>query len=249
MKQQLKEREKELKSIFENFHTDGITVIPPKAIKIIQKVEKELNVKLEPVLKSFYETCDRFSFSWKGIINNFCITGNTNIRSVLLLNSLNTGNYELSFTEVDNQEKIDTSKLLIFNRIDTLGNYVLIQIEQNTTLLFLYTYDKKINKLNLTIEEYLNKLVFYFGVELWQQFYIENPSKISNFYLYDNRYTLFLERLLNHEIEDYQVIINPLENLKEKYSFSNSSIVYKDQIQKNISKRLNLEDKIRKTKS
>jgi hypothetical protein len=235
MKKELKEREKDLKAIFEKFQSDGVSFILPDSANAMKKVEKKLNLKFDAVLSSFYLLCDGFSLNWKGVSDNFCINGNTYIRPISILDSLDVGSYELSFSEVDNHENIDTSKLLIFNRIDTLGNYVLLQIEQNTTILYLYTYDKKINKLNLTIEEYLKKIVIYFGIELWQQFYIENSSSISNFYIFDNRYAMLLERLLNHESEVYQTIVNPLEDLKKNHSFSNTiTIDFRDQIGKNI---------------
>lgn len=235
MKKELKEREKDLKTVFEKFQTDGVSFILADSANAIKKVEKKLNLKLDPALNSFYASSDGFSLRWKGILNDFCITGNTSIRPVSILNSLDVGNYELSFSEAESHEGIDINKLLIFNRIDLLGNYVLIQIEQNATTLYLYTYNKKINKLKLTIDEYLKKIILYFGAELWQQFYIENPSNISNFYIYDNRYTMFLERLLNHENEDYQSIANPLEDLKKNHSFSNTiTLDFRDQILKNI---------------
>ncbi|WP_130733226.1 SMI1/KNR4 family protein [Flavobacterium sp. J27] len=234
MKQQLKEREKKLKSIFDTFQTDGITVIPPKPIAVIEKVEKTLNLKLDDALKSFYLTCDRFSFSWKGVLNGFCISGNTAIIPVSLLDSRDAGNYEISFSEVDNIANQDTSKWFVFHRIDTLGNYVLLQISENVTTLFLFTYNKKINKLNLTIQSYLEKIILYYGVELWQQFYIDTPSSISNFYLYDNRYTLFLERFLNEEKETFKQIDNPLQKLVKNNSFPNVIFSFKAQLQKSI---------------
>lgn len=101
------------------------------------------------------------------------------------------------------------------------GNMVLFSTKPNQSGLFLYTYHKHLNKLNIKIENYFEKMLEHLGEDLWQQRYIDTPSKISSFYLTE-------EKIANASKIDYKMLIETnrkklkIRN-KPKYQFGASA--------------------------
>ncbi|MFD1163840.1 hypothetical protein [Hwangdonia seohaensis] len=229
MNNRKKIKEKLLKNLLTDFDSMGISIIPPDSKVAVKKLEKRILGSLNETLKEFYSQCDGYMLNWQGKLDGFKIKGQTSIRPVSILDNLSIGNNKvLSFSNLEHAPNFSIDSLMIFDIIDNLGNYVLLRIDVDNSSLYLYTYGKKLNKMDLTIAEYLLKAEDYFGTELWQQFYIEKADNISNYYcIYKNNIT-FYQHLL--EPNEFKHVKDSVKNILEKFNISNINFNYKNAI-------------------
>jgi hypothetical protein len=197
---ELKKTLKFFKSRFKKFKSSGIAVIPADSKSALNKVEKQLGYKLSEDLRYFYEYCDGFSVTWDAIVENRLIEGSVNIRLSCLLASLELGKGRvLSLSGINSKEAdLSTNQLKIFDTLDCSGNYVLIDFQNNETL-YLFTFGHNLNKINLTVKQYLEYSVLFLGLNLWQQFFIDRSSDISGYYTFYDNYETFFKNIVQDE--------------------------------------------------
>ncbi len=228
----LKQKEKVFKKLLDNFKSQGISIIPPDTKTAFKRVEKNLGVKLSDTLGSFYEIVDGFSISWRSLLHNYWIKGANNIRFLSLIDSLDLGEgRSLSFSTINYiPPQVNLKGLKIFDTLDSSGNYVLIDFKNDETL-YLYTYKHHLNKLKLNVQEYLDLVIVFFGLNLWQQYYLDDVTKLSNYYITDSRYKLFLEKIITEENTSK---IQPILDKIDEGDFFKSTIDYVQLINERI---------------
>lgn len=184
---------------------DGFKVIDssirkPDSLKEVNSVFKKLNVP--PIISAFCEQVGGYTITIenrilkdKPIVSNQKFFGLYSFRQ---LEKVLKPKKELGISEFSPEEFFILEYL-------TYGNMVLLSTKPNQSGLFLYTYHKHLNKLNLQIDNYFEKMVEHLGEDLWQQNYIDDPSKISSFYLTE-------KKLVNASKIDYKLLIEENRN-------------------------------------
>lgn len=208
---QIKDQGKLFKSVLSKFKNDGFSVRPMKDSKPIKKLEKRMGMKLPPEVIELYSSSKSFRIGWEGLFEDYKIRGHCTLRIFSILDSLDLGHDQFLDLSGIEDSTVNTEKLFILDSIDHLGNYVLIHLGEDTPQLFLFTHGSQFHRLNLSVTEYIEKLIMYLGMSYWQQFYLEKPGLISEFYLFDPRYLKALEALL--PAEEYSFVSEKFQDL------------------------------------
>lgn len=168
--------------------------------------------QLPEQLKFFYYQCNGF------FINYYYHNAKSGILSaqISFLQGLTEDKSKIGF----NIKLPDAENYFIFEFL-SYGNCVIVKEGDNQSLsLYLYSFNKYLNKINLSFEEYVEKTLEYLGIELWQQFYIDNPINISNYYFFNTNYLwLAKERNITFPKKQWDMALQfyrkPLINVKE----------------------------------
>lgn len=239
---ELKDKAKQFKSILSKFKNDGLSVHPLKDNKRIKKLEKRWGMKLHPELKELYTSSSSFRIGWEGLYDDYKVHGYCTLRTLSILDSLGLGNDRFLDLSKIEEDSINTERLYLFDSINLSGNYVLVYLGEDDPQLFLFTHGYRLHKLNLTVSEYISKLVLYLGISYWQQFYLDHPAQISNYYLWDQRYLKVLEALI--PAEDYEHVLEQVGKIENE----NIIELPKEAIQETLPNRLKALKKSHKIK-
>ncbi len=161
------------KYIFDSF----IIIFSPEKKFKPNLFEKKIGIKLPLVLADFYQECDGFQLIWSANIENKTVTG----YSILYSNSyflskkvdLQQGDSAGFWKKGISQTQQDLlEKYFILENIG-YSNYVLCDLisTPNEPQLFLYLSDNRIYKINLNFTDYIQKVIEYCGIYLWQRYF------------------------------------------------------------------------------
>ncbi|MCD6065306.1 MAG: hypothetical protein K0S33_132 [Bacteroidetes bacterium] len=166
---------------------------PPPDKKELDKVQKKHKQSIPAELLEFYAVCDGTQIKTETVGWPKKMSSMLTLRMALCIFDKATG-YKDDLSTL----KLKDENFLVIDCLDLAGNYVIAYIAEDGTLdLHLLTFNKYCNKLHLSFAGYLECSVKYLGIDLWQQFFIDDPSKISDHYIYDTMYDLFQEQNLS----------------------------------------------------
>lgn len=83
--------------------------------------------------------------------------------------------------EIDDETRNKVNSLFIWAKLG-IGNFILIDLQEpnDNPEVYLWRYPMRLFKLKLRFWEYLDKLLEYRGVYLWEKYYTENPAEASH---------------------------------------------------------------------
>jgi cell wall assembly regulator SMI1 len=194
---QLQAKVKDLKKD-KRFQVSLDFIRPPEDKKELDSIQKKYKRRIPAELLELYAACNRTQITTEAVGLPKKMKYALALRSPAII-------FELGVSSDDSlaNTKLKDKNFLIIDLLFPAGNYVIAYIAENGTLdLHLLTFSEHCNKLHLSFAEYLECSVKYMGIELWQQFFIDDPSKISDHYIYDTTYDLFQEQQLSNFPEE-----------------------------------------------
>lgn len=212
---QVKEVKKNLKANLSKFNDLGFSSFPSADKKIADKIAKNFEFKVDGHILSFYEKYTSISVHWSANNELYTLRGDISLRMSLLLHSMELGiNEELDVSSFD-FGPVDHGKIRILDTLNNQDSYVLVCPEQDNVHLFLLTYGKHLNKLNLSFEQYIEKAIIYGGIHLWQQFFIDDPTEISDYFYFDDRLLAGLKAYLPES--EYEHVLSKIGDQNERF--------------------------------
>ncbi|MFT3794310.1 hypothetical protein [Flavobacterium sp.] len=200
-----------------NFSVELDFIDPPKTDKELAKLLKKTALPQE--LLAFYALSDGIFITTetKGLPQKMAYA--FELRSADLV-----GNPEVGLSDDLSDLDLPYGNFWVIDILNTPGNYVIAHEVDGLLELQLITFSKYYNKLNLSFADYLEKSIQYLGIDLWQQFYIDDPAKISDHYIYDPLYDYFMAQGIAGFPLDKIALAKkscPLVATREKFDFKN----------------------------
>jgi hypothetical protein len=141
----------------------------------IGKTEKQIGKKIPADLVGFYSSCNGLKFIWEIIHGTRRVTGHSFILShenFFSKKLINRNGDSLGFYNKSTPQKVkkELEDFFVFDIVQ-YDNYVLCKWDghEDETKLFLYLSDGRLLLLNLSLQDYLEKMLEYGGIYLWQR--------------------------------------------------------------------------------